>query len=151
MEHRDDFCSRPSTPIDETETDLCRAIWIAVAMQSIIDASSRSRKKAAIKAREEATQWLMDNDDEGSDFAMVCDLAGIDPGMLRKSFLRVQHIPSESIDFRCLKKCGINNRGIESRKRYFARVRKNDRLKREKNNEPVSSDSVRANGYKVPG
>lgn len=131
MKPQDDLDFEPETSIDETETDLCRALWIAVAMQAIIDASSKSRKKAAIKARDEAVRWLMDPDNQSSDLAMVCDLAGIDATMLRKKFLQALRNPSDSIDFRCLKKCGISSRTPESRKRYFARVRKNDRLRRE--------------------
>jgi hypothetical protein len=127
------FEARPETPIEETEEDLCRALWLAVAIQAIIDASSKSRKKSAIKERSQALQWLADNADEESDLALVCDLAGIDFKMLRRKFKQMLRNPSDSIDFRCLKKAGMEKRGTESRKRYFARVRKNARLKQERN------------------
>jgi hypothetical protein len=132
MINEGDFKTRKETPIDETEEDLCRALWLAVAIQAIIDATSKSRKKSAIKERSQALQWLADNADEESDLALICDLAGIDFRMLRKKFKQVLRNPSDSIDFRCLKKAGIENRGAESRKRYFARVRKNARLKKER-------------------
>ncbi len=132
MTNEGDFKTRKGTPIDETEEDLCRALWLAVAIQAIIDATSKSRKKSAIKEKSQALLWLADNADEDSDLALICDLAGIDFRMLRKKFKQVLRNPSDSIDFRCLKKAGIENRGAESRKRYFARVRKNSRLKRER-------------------
>lgn len=132
MTNEGDFKTRKETPIDETEEDLCRALWLAVAIQAIIDATSKSRKKSAIKEKSQALQWLADNADEESDLALICDLAGIDFRMLRKKFKQVLRNPSDSIDFRCLKKAGIDNRGAESRKRYFARVRKNARLKQER-------------------
>lgn len=132
--------TRKETPIDETEDDLCRALWIAVAIQAIIDASSKSRKKSAIKERSRALQWLSDNSDEESDLAWVCDLAGIDFRELRKRFKKSLRNPNESIDFRCLKKAGIDNRGTESRKRYFARARKNARLRQERTATQTESD-----------
>ncbi len=128
MTQHENFESRTETPIDETETDLCRALWIAVAFQAIIDATSKSRKKPAIKDRSQALQWLADYSDEESDMALVCDLAGIDFRLLRKKFKQVLHDPHHSIDFRCLKKSGIDNSESEPRKRYFARARKNKRL-----------------------
>lgn len=140
MNFDNQYESRKETPIDETDDDLCRALWIAVAIQAIIDASSKSRKKAAMKERSRALEWLSHNADEESDLAWVCDLAGIDFRELRKRFKSSLHNPAESIDFRCLKKTGIENRGTESRKRYFARARKNARLRRErlqKLNEPT--------------
>lgn len=126
---QENFELRTETPIDETETDLCRALWIAVAFQAIIDATSKSRKKPAIKDRSKALAWLADNADEKSDLALVCDLANIDFKMLRKKFKQVLRNPSDSIDFRCLKKSGLECRETESRKRYFARARKNERIK----------------------
>jgi hypothetical protein len=132
MHNEYNFESRAETPIDETETDLCRALWIAVALQAIIDATSKSRKKPAIKDRSQALQWLADYSDEESDLALVCDLAGIDFKILRGKFKQLLHDPHHSIDFRCLKKSGIDNRETESRTRYFARARKNERLKQER-------------------
>lgn len=132
MNNKEDFESRSETPIKETEEDLCRALWLSVAVQAIIDATSKSRKKSAIKEKSQALQWLADHADEESDLALVCDLANIDFRMLRRKFKQVLRNPSDSIDFRCLKKAGIDNRGTESRNRYFARVRKNDRLKQER-------------------
>lgn len=134
------FESREETPIDETEDDLCRALWIAVAIQAVIDASSKSRKKSAIKEKSLALQWLSDNADDESDLAWVCDLAGIDFRELRKRFKKSLRNPAESIDFRCLKKAGIENRGAESRKRYFARARKNARLRQERSATQAASD-----------
>lgn len=139
MNNDENFESREETPIDETENDLCRALWIAVAIQAIIDASSKSRKKSAIREKSIALQWLSDAADENSDLAWVCDLAGIDFRELRKRFKKSLSNPSESIDFRCLKKAGIENRGSESRKRYFARARKNAMLKQERIEKQTSS------------
>ncbi len=140
--HNDEyFESREETLIDETDDDLCRALWIAVAIQAIIDATSNSRKKTAIKDRSQALLWLADHADEESDLEMVCDLAGIDFKILRKKFKQVLHDPNYSIDFRCLKKSGIASREIEPRKRYFARARKNERLKQKRLKELHEPDS----------
>ena len=141
MINEGDLKTRKETPIDETEEDLCRALWLAVAIQAIIDATSKSRKKSAIKNKSQALLWLADNADDESDLALICDLAGIDFRMLRKKFKQVLRNPSDSIDFRCLKKAGIDNRGTESRKRYFTRVRKNARLKQERDHKKSEKGS----------
>jgi hypothetical protein len=132
MNNNDYIEPRPGTPIDETETDLCRALWLAVAVQAVIDATSNSRKKSAIRDKSNALMWLAENADGESDFSTVCDLADIEPENLRKIFKEIRHDPTRSLDFRCLKKMENGKRSCESRKRYFARVRRNDRLRRER-------------------
>ena len=132
MKNEEIFESRDQTEIDESEDDLCRALWISVAIQAIIDAGSKSRKRAAIKDRSSALQWLSDGGEEESDLAFVCDLAGIDFRQLRKRFKKSLREPEDSIDFRCLKKVGVKSNSPESRMRYFARARKNERLRIER-------------------
>ena len=41
MDYNVDDDSRTEPQIDETDNDLCRALWIAVAVQALIDASSK--------------------------------------------------------------------------------------------------------------
>lgn len=132
MINDDSFEPRPGIPIDETETDLCRALWLAVAVQALIDATSGSRKKPAIKNKSNALKWLAENEDVNSDFETVCDLANIDPKDLRKMFKEIRRDPSRSLDFRCLKRMENGKRGVESRKRYFARARKNEQLRKKR-------------------
>ena len=44
--------------IPETDADLCRAMWIAVILQALLDAKSNSLKKCLQKKRAEAREWL---------------------------------------------------------------------------------------------
>lgn len=132
---------RAETPIDESDNDLCRALWLAVSIQAILDATNRSRKKESIRARADALQWLSENDDLESELSTVCDLAGLSVTELRERFKQVLRNSDDSIDFRCMKKAGVNNRGNEGRKRYFARARKNARLRQERNATQIESSN----------
>lgn len=118
--------------IAETEEDLCRALWLSVALQAIIDASSKSRKKTANRDKSQALSWLSDPLEDESDLAYVCELAGIDYRRLRKRFRKIMSGEVESVDFRCLKKLVNEEAKPENRKRYFARARKNARLRQER-------------------
>lgn len=56
-------------------------LWRAVITQALMDAASRSQKSEARRSREEALRWLLQ---ESSDFEIVCDHAGFDPGYIRR-------------------------------------------------------------------
>jgi hypothetical protein len=129
MEHETQKPDRNYEPIQETEEDLCRALWLAVAVQGLIDASGKSGNSID-KAR--AEEWLVGRGGITSDFATVCDLAGIDPERTKKRFQEILRGNLEQIDFRCMKKACLKNRSEESRKRFFRRAEKNARLRREK-------------------
>lgn len=57
-----------------------RALWAAVITQALMDAASHSKKPEAIKAKEEAIQWLKG---DSTTFFEVCEMAGYDPGYVR--------------------------------------------------------------------
>ncbi len=116
--------------IQETEEDLCRALWLAVAVQGLIDASGKGGNSID-KAR--AQEWLVGRGGITGDFSTVCDLAGIDPERTKKRFQGILRGDVEQIDFRCMKKAYLKNRSEESRKRFFRRAEKNARLRRERN------------------
>ena len=133
MDHLQPEKQHPRFPaIAETEEDLCRALWLSVALQAIIDASSKSRKRTAIRDKSQALSWLSDPLDDESDLAYVCDLAAIDYRRLRKRFRKIMSGEVESVDFRCLKKLVNEEAKQENRNRYFARCRKNARHRLER-------------------
>lgn len=62
-------------PIDEC-VPCEQSLWVAVITQALMDVSSKSKKREALKDKAAAYAWLT----EGSeDFDAVCDMAGLDP------------------------------------------------------------------------
>lgn len=128
MNDNQGLLERRIAPVQETEEDLCRALWLAVAIQALIDASGKGGNPAY---QAQAREWLKGKGGITSDFASVCDLAGIDFEKTRKRFSEVLKGESESIDFRSTKKAHLRNRSQESRKRYFRRAERNARIRSE--------------------
>ena len=126
MDHDKEFSNRRPEPIQETEEDLCRALWLAVTVQALIDASGKGGNHID-QAR--AKEWFAGRGGIGSDFTTVCDLAGIDPDRTQKRFREILRGNAGQIDFRCMKKAYLKNR---NRKRFFRKAEKNARLRREK-------------------
>ncbi|MES2659476.1 MAG: hypothetical protein V4689_12730 [Verrucomicrobiota bacterium] len=139
MDDETQISNRNYEPIQKTEEDLCRALWLAVAVQGLIDASGKGGNSID-QAR--AQRWLVGRGGITGDFATVCDLAGIDPERTKKRFDKILRGDVEQIDFRCMKKAFLKNRSEESRKRFFRRAEKNARLRRERNSS--MKDSVSA-------
>ena len=117
---------REAQPIDECDTDLCRSLWVSAAMQAVIDARSNSKKKPIIKAKEEALEWLQAKEEEESDFAFVCSLAGLDYKKAQSRLLEIVNNPEETADFRCIRKALHDNKGMELRSKYLKRIRKQE-------------------------
>lgn len=122
-------------PIDEADLDLCRALWVSVALQAVIDARSNSKKREFVRSKEEALEWLNAEKEEESPFALVCDLAGIDFKEARKRLLTIVDSPNELADFRCIKKALLDNRGHELRSKYLGRMRRQQRLREKQRRE----------------
>jgi hypothetical protein len=57
------------------------SLWRAVITQALMDAASKSPKQEARRTRETVRDWLLTNT---SDFEVVCDHAGFDPGYVRR-------------------------------------------------------------------
>jgi hypothetical protein len=117
---------RIHAPVQETEEDLCRALWLAVAIQALIDASGKGGSRIE---QTQSREWLKGAGGIRSDIAAVCDLANIDFEATRKRFAKVLDSQSEPIDFRCMKKAIAKNRNLECRKRYFRRAERNARIR----------------------
>ncbi len=131
MDDDTEFEKTAFEPVEETEEDLCRALWLAVLIQAVIDATGKAPNSLEeAKARE----WLEGRGDLHSNFATVCDLAGVDFEKARKRFSPLVTGSAEKIDFRCMKRASMKNRNRnrESRSRYFSRAQRNARLRRER-------------------
>ena len=103
---------REGIEIDETETDLCRGLWLAVLMQICTDAKTKGSDSRARKIKADALAWLA-QPNEDSDFATVCELADVKPAIIRervRSFLRT----GESTDFRVLRKSRPRKKRIKA-------------------------------------
>ena len=108
--------------IDESETDLCRAIWIAVIVQAVIDAKSNRKRQEYRTAKKEAIKWLEAKAGEESEFAEICSLAGLDFRNTQKQLLEIIHDKNRSVNFHCLKKALMDNRNYEPRSKYLRRM-----------------------------
>lgn len=115
---------RKSQPIDEGDTDLCRALWVSTALQAVVDARSESQKRSLKKAKADALEWLQASKEEESEFAVVCDLAGLDYRSTRSRLLEIVKSPEETADFRCIRKALQCNKGTELRSVYFKRMQR---------------------------
>lgn len=133
-------------PIEETEEDLCRTLWIGVIVQAIIDATGKSANHLD---QAKALEWLKGKGGTTSEFAEVCHLAGIDFELTRKRCEEL--VTGNGIDFRCLKKPKIENRANEDRKRYFRRAEKNARLRREKRELSIARGNAPGNDNQALG
>ena len=90
---------------------LCRALWLSVIAQALVDAKSKSRKLTNLRNRSRALAWFNDSLEEGSDFEFVCDLAGVRPGDVRR-ILKSMREGKKTVDFRCLRKPKLIDRLI---------------------------------------
>lgn len=118
---------RDGNPIDETDNDLCRALWISVIVQAMIDIGVRTPGRENLQRRSEVLQWLGQNPEEIEDFETVCSLAGVEASEVRRIMKNILRGRSSGIDFRATKRALAKNREQEDRKRYFRRARKNQR------------------------
>lgn len=109
--------------VDESELGLCRALWMSVAMQALIDARSNSNKPEMRSIRKSARTWIQPAGEELSDFELVCDLAGIESEVAQKRFLEIVEGSEIGVDFRCLRKESAHNKGQEQRSKYMQRAR----------------------------
>lgn len=128
-------------PIDESETELCRALWVSVCVQAVVDARSETNDPKLKPQKAIAMEWLRAEEGEESDLAEVCSLAGLDFEKTQTRLLELATDDDRFLDFRCLKKALMSNRGIESRSSYFKRLRRQERYRKEKINPSKNPDS----------
>lgn len=142
MQNEVEYPHRESKPIDETDNDLCRALWISVIVQAMIDLGAKSPGKEHQHRRSEVIQWLGSNPEEREDFETVCSMAGVDSSEVRRVMKGIIRGTVPHVDFRATKKALVKNREREDRRRYFRRARKNQRLKlAARNRERKTDDS----------
>ncbi len=110
--------------IEEGDDDLCRALWISVIVQALIDAKGKSSKSGNRRDRQVAKKWLA-AESEYSDFARICDLAGLPFHETRQKLGDFLKSDYETLDFRCLTKAWGKSETMESRSRFFRRARRN--------------------------
>lgn len=117
--------------MDESETELCKALWISAALQAVVDARSKGNNPKAQRYKRRALIWLRAKEGEKSDFASVCNLAGLDFQKTRARLLKIAVSKEETADFRCIKKALLENRGLELRSKYLKRMRRQEKARRE--------------------
>lgn len=82
-------------PVDDSS---CRALWLAVIRQNLIDLSSGKMANdirptvmlAHRLRRKDAYEWFFSYNE---DFVLVCDLAGVEPEVIRERALEVKVKP----------------------------------------------------------
>jgi len=119
-------------PIDEHDTEKCRVLWLAVIMQNLSDGLNHSDKYPFKQRRIDALKWFEAEEGEGSDFAMVCDLAGIDFERTKKRIDGFISGRLNSIDFRCLRKSVDGTPNSKSRREYLTRQRRTEESRAKK-------------------
>ncbi|RYD75641.1 MAG: hypothetical protein EOP84_17980 [Verrucomicrobiaceae bacterium] len=117
--------------VEKTEEDLCRSMWIGVILQAVIDAGGSNCNRVD---RDAAVRWLKGPGDFRSDFAAVCDLAGIDFERTRERCAAMLRGDVPTVDFRSMKKALPANRTSENRKRYFRRAERNAKDRNQRRN-----------------
>jgi hypothetical protein len=127
MEHSNDNNpeQRIIVPIDENDTENCRILWLSVIVQNLNDSLYKSDKYPFKKRRVEALEWFAAPGGEGSDFAMVCNLANVD---FQETKTRIDDFIAgrqNSIDFRCLRR-GEHGSTTSARREYMARKRRTE-------------------------
>jgi len=100
-----DLKARPIEIIEQGDEDICRTLWLSVIVQSLGDALTKSNKPPFKKNRREALEWFAAEEGEGSDFATVCNLAGLDFRLTQERISQFLNHELEAIDFRCIRKC----------------------------------------------
>lgn len=126
-----------------SEAEHYRVLWLSVIMQQLSDALSTSNKYPFNKRRKEALEWFEAKNGDGSDFAMVCELAGVSFTLTKKRIQLFLNREIEAVDFRCLHK-GLSGDSIPmNRSSYLARMRKRDERRKQRNTRVISREFFR--------
>ena len=96
---------RPPIPIPPGDDDLCRALWLSVLVQAVVDAKSQRSRSCFKRYQDRALDWINGStDDEDQNFIEVCHLAGVDPQEMRRLISEALGSKSDDFNFRCLMK-----------------------------------------------
>lgn len=102
---RDPETQRRKIPIPEGDHDLCRALWLSVLVQAVVDAKSQRSRPCFKRHQTHALDWINGvTDEEEKNFIEVCDLAGVDPVEMRQMIENALESNSDNFNFRCLMK-----------------------------------------------
>lgn len=118
--------NRVIVPLSEEDGDICQVLWLSVIMQGLSDALSDSDQYPFKQRREEALRWFAAGKGYHSDFAMICDMAGVDFKMAKERINLFLTGELPVIDFRCFRKGNLYAPATESRKRFFKRAREKE-------------------------
>ena len=96
---------RPPIPIPPGDDDLCRALWLSVLVQAVVDAKSQRSRSCFKRYQDRALDWINGSTgDEDRDFIEVCNLAGVDSKEMRRLISEALESESDNFNFRCLMK-----------------------------------------------
>ncbi len=134
--------------IEQGDEGVCRTMWLSVIVQSLSDALTTSNKHPFGRNREEALKWFAAEEGEGSDFATICNLAGVNFRQTQERINLFLNDELEALDFRCIRKGKLG--ATESRKTFMRRARKNVERRKAKlhitpksfRKEPISTDAA---------
>ena len=76
-----------------------RSIWISTIVQALVDAVSVNRDPPLQKAKREAIEWLS-QPNKDSDFATVCEMANIEPAVVKNLLNAIIEGRSKRANFR---------------------------------------------------
>jgi len=123
-------------PIDESETDSCRALWVSVAIQAVVDARSNRNRPEHRRHKKEALEWLEAKEGDESELAEICSLAGLDFETTRRKLLEFANDENEGLNFRCLRKAVAGKQCSEQRSKYLQRMRRREKARKAKIEKP---------------
>ena len=76
-----------------------RSIWISTIIQALIDAVSVNKEAESVKARKEAIAWI-NQPEKNSDFATICEMANIEPKVVKDLLEAIQQGRKKPANFR---------------------------------------------------
>ncbi len=80
----------------------CRALWLAVIVQLLTDATSKSKRERPLRRQRQAREWFS-NLDENHSFHEICELAGVDPEAMKQEIRKILANPELKPDFRSMR------------------------------------------------
>jgi len=110
-----DFRPEINSTTSEGDDDLYRSLWLSVILQALADAKNKSAKGKRKLDKLRALAWIAEANDPNSDFAHVCELAGVNCSKMKQRIDSILAEQKGSIDFRCLKKPHQKKRSWQDR------------------------------------
>ncbi len=118
-----DFHTENDSNNSGDDDDLYRSLWLSVILQALADAKNKSAKGKRKLDKLRALAWIAEANDPNSDFAQVCELAGVNCAKMKDRIDCILAEEKESIDFRCLKKTHHQKRSWKDRTRLLKKTK----------------------------